>query len=548
MTPAFPQLRAEVLAVGYFRRRPVLEGVSLAVNPGELVLLRGDNGAGKSTLLRTLAGLLSPLAGEALLDGRPVATIRRRELARRMAFLPQQTDASALVGASVGDVAALGRHARGGWLAGAAEGCRHDSAVDRALTRMGLEDLAERDATSLSGGEERRMYIAACLAQEAPLLLLDEPFDQLDAEGRRRLADVLREHLDAGGAAVLATHDETPLRGLPFRVVDVATLAPDPCDVPESSTPARRIPLRRALGVAAALAAVAVLAASLATDSAAFTPEQFGKVLRDYRLPRLLTAFFVGGILSVAGHLYQTVFRNPMASPYTLGTASGAAFGAYAAVAVGGIPLPPAAFAGAILSIAAVRLCAGRGGAGRLLLSGIACGFFFSAASMFLQYRLDPERTFGMVHWGYGAISAAGPGPLALLGAAFAAALASGLAGRPLDALLAGDDAAASFGVPVRSARMAVFLFAAFLTACAVSVCGPVGFVGLVVPHFVRLVAPGRHAATLPAAAVFGGLFLALCDTLPRVLLDGLTPPVGIVTALVGAPVLLVLLRRASRR
>jgi iron complex transport system permease protein len=307
---------------------------------------------------------------------------------------------------------------------------------------------------------------------------------------------------------------------------------------------ARRKAARTAAGLAGALAAALFLAWSLVEGLDGLPPEQARNVLRIYRLPRLWTAFFTGGVLSVAGLLYQTVFRNPMASPYTLGTASGAAFGAYLAVALGGCPLPVAAFAGALLSIGVVRVCAGRGGAARLLLSGIACGFLFSAASMLVQYRLSPEQTYSMVHWGFGSIVAAKPGALALLGGAFAAALLSGVAGRPLDALLAGDGLALSFGVPVRRVRTGVFLFAALLTACAVSVCGPVAFVGLVVPHLVRLTAPGRHARTLPLAAVYGGLFLAVCDTLPRVLFGGLTPPVGVVTAVVGAPALLALLRR----
>lgn len=571
---AAPLLLVESLAAGYGKRRRVVENVDVSVRPGEMLLLRGPNGAGKSTLLQCLAGVMSPISGTVKVatppapNPQPLAPISRRSLARILAYLPQQTDASALVGSTVRDVVALGRFAREGWLQSAGTHTPKTApAIDSALSRMGLSALADRDATGLSGGESRRMYFAACLAQEAKILLLDEPFNQFDEAGRGLVVDALREHLASSGAVVLATHDEKPLAGLPYRVLDIADVSarqrrgtvgvgvsPDrgrtgtPVPPVFGGRGAPTLPHRLLIGIAAAFATAAFLVWTLFAGRSMFaTPEQFQHVLGNYRLPRLLTALFAGGILSVAGLLYQSVFRNPMASPYTLGTASGAAFGAYLSVALGVLPLPVAAFAGALLSIAVVRVCAGRGGAARLLLSGIACSFLFSAASMLVQYRLDPQKTYGMVHWGFGSIVAAKPGALALLGAAFALAVLSGLAGRPLDALLAGDEAAASFGVPVRHVRMGAFLFSALLTSCAVSVCGPVGFVGLVVPHLVRMVAPGKHAWMLPATALFGGLFLALCDALPRALLGGIVPPVGVVTALVGAPVLLFLLGRSRR-
>ena len=549
MDPAEPLLRTAALSAGYRPGRSVVADVALAVHSGEMLLLRGANGAGKSTLLQCLAGVMAPSSGAVFVAGRDIASYSRRGLARRLAYLPQQTDPAALVGATVRDVVALGRFSREGWLQGAATGIRKgDPAVESALSRMGLSDLADRDATGLSGGESRRMYFAACLAQQPDILLLDEPFNQFDATVRDLVADALRAHLAAGGAVILATHSESPLAGLPCRVVDMADLAPHASAVAEP--PALRLARRRRraiLGATAALAAAAFLVWCLRADTLGLDPEQYRRVFRLYRLPRLLTAFFTGGILAVCGLLFQTVFRNPMASPYTLGTASGAAFGVCLALATTSLPAPVAAFAGALLSIAVVRICAGRGGAARLLLSGIACAYLFNAASLLVQYRLSPEKLHAMAHWGYGAVVAARPAALALLGVCFAMATASAVAGRPLDAMLAGDGPAASFGVPVRHVRMAVFLFAALLTACAVSVCGPIAFVGLVVPHLVRMVAPGRHAGMIPVAAVFGGLFLAVCDTLPRILLGGLTPPVGVVTALLGAPVLLYFLGRSRQ-
>ena len=541
-----PLLQTESLSAGYSPGRPVVANVSLVIYPGEMLLLRGANGIGKSTLLQCLAGVMEPASGSVLVNGHPIGGYSRRELARHLAYLPQQTDSSSLVGATVRDVVSLGRFARKGWLESAGIGLPSgDPAIDAALSAMRLDALADRDATGLSGGESRRMYFAACLAQQAGILLLDEPFNQFDASVRDLVADALRAHLASGGAVVLATHSETPLAGIPCRVVEMTDLAPRTPAPAAIRAPRRR--LRAFAGFAAALAAAAFLVWSLRADTLGLSPEQYRNVFRLYRLPRLLTAFFAGGILSVCGLLFQTVFRNPMASPYTLGTASGAAFGVCLAAVAEFLPPPLAAFAGALLSIAVVRVCAGRGGAARLLLSGIACGYLFNAATLLVQYRLSPEKLHAMVHWGFGAIVAARPAPLAMLGVCFALAAASALAGGPLDAILAGDGPAASFGVHVRHVRMAVFLFAALLTSCAVSVCGPIAFVGLVVPHLVRGIAPGRHARMIPAAALYGGLFLAVCDTLPRILFGGLTPPVGVVTALLGAPVLLYLLGRSRQ-
>ena len=548
-TAAADVLRCEGLSVR-LGRKTVIEGFTATFAPGELAVLVGPNGVGKTTLLRALARSLAPRAGRVLLDGVPVAAIPRPDYARRVAWLPQSPDARSLAGFPVRAAVAAGRLPHAGFFGALTR--RDEEAVDRAIAATGLAALAGADAGSLSGGETRRMFLAAALAQEADVLLLDEPFEGLDAEARASLAVLLRDQLAAGRTVVLATHDLAPIGSIPHRVIEmkgrpsVEMTGPPAAEMtgpPAAETTTRHSSLvtRHSLLIAL-LAAVAALCAATARGC---PPE----LLWSYRVPRLLCAFSVGGILAVAGCVYQTLFRNPLASPYTLGTASGATLGACLATALsaGAAPVGGAAFAGALLSLALVRACGGSGArTARLLLGGIACAYLFGAGTMLCQLALSPWESFSMAHWSLGGIVVPeGPWRFALP-AAWCASLALAALSRPLDAILAGDDAALSHGLDPARLRLSLLAASALLVACAVAVCGPVGFVGLLVPHVARLAAGGAHRRLLPACAIGGGLFLALCDAAARALPLAATPPVGVVTAALGAPALVFLLARKS--
>ncbi len=538
-------LRCENLTVR-LGRKTVIEGFTGTFAAGTLAVLSGPNGAGKTTLLRTLARALPPSSGQILLDGNPSEEIPRSAWARRVAYLPQSPDARSLPGFPVRTAVAAGRLPHAGFFGALTR--RDEEAIDRAIAATGLAPYAAADAGSLSGGETRRMFLAAALAQEADILLLDEPFEGLDAAARAALADTIRAQLDAGHAIVLATHDLAPLASIPHRVIEIRAIKNNSdnsttnenknVERAEKSGGSRVFPfvcILVSLLVAAALAAAAVHGCPPG-------------LLWTYRVPRLLCAFCVGGILAVAGCIYQTLFRNPLASPYTLGTASGATLGAYLAtvLAPGLVSVGGAAFAGAMLSLAMVRACGGSGARpARLLLGGIACAYLFGAGTMLCQFAMTPWESFSMAHWSLGGIVVPeGPWRIALP-AAWCAALATTILSRPLDALLAGDDAAFSHGLDPARLRFALLAGAALLVACAVAVCGPVGFVGLLVPHLARLATGAPHGRLLPACAIGG--FLALCDTAARALPLAGTLPVGIVTAVLGAPALAFLLARSNR-
>ncbi len=273
------------------------------------------------------------------------------------------------------------------------------------------------------------------------------------------------------------------------------------------------------------------------------------QVIWTVRLPRALAAFAVGGLLAVAGALMQVMLRNPLADPYVLGVSGGAAVAALMGLMAGlgsqQIALP--AFAGALGSTALVFGLARGGGdwnPSRLLLSGIGLAAGWGALVSFLLALADPSRLPGMLFWLMGDLGAVARPPwLALAVLAVLAVLALPL-GRSLNVLARGSLQAQTLGVPVQRLQPMIHGLAALATALAVTVAGSVGFVGLVVPHLLRLAIGNDQRLLIPAAALVGGTLLVLADTLARTLVAPQQLPVGVVTALLGVPVFLYLLNR----
>lgn len=280
-------------------------------------------------------------------------------------------------------------------------------------------------------------------------------------------------------------------------------------------------------------------------------------IVRDLRLPRALLAAFVGGALALAGATFQALLRNPLAEPYVLGVSSGAAVGAVALIAVGGMALgpwalPAAAFAGALGAIAVVFRIGLRESGGLdirvLLLAGVVVGTFFNACILLLLSFQDVDAFRSALFWMMGGLSGAGWWSVGLMAAATAVSLAllAGLA-RPFDLLAVGEETAGFLGAPVARIRRSAYLLASLLTATAVVVSGGIGFVGLVVPHAVRLAWGGDHRFLLPAAFLAGAAFLPLADLAARLAARPGELPLGVVTAFVGVPFFVWLLRRQTR-
>jgi iron complex transport system permease protein len=285
--------------------------------------------------------------------------------------------------------------------------------------------------------------------------------------------------------------------------------------------------------------------------------EQQLAIVNEIRLPRVVLGLLVGGTLSIAGASYQGVFRNPLADPYLLGAAAGAGLGVTLVIAGAAegsatpVGAPFAAFIGALAAVALAYVL-GASGSGRastasLILAGVAVASFLTALQTYVQQR-NQDTIRQVYSWILGRLSTAGWHDVQLL---LPFAVVSWIVllvhRRVLDVLAVGDDEATTLGIQARRSRLIVVVAASLGTAAAVSVSGLIGFVGIIVPHTVRLLAGRSHRVVLPLSLLFGGAFLCATDLLARTLSAPTEIPIGVVTAFFGAP-FFVLVLRTSRR
>lgn len=273
-------------------------------------------------------------------------------------------------------------------------------------------------------------------------------------------------------------------------------------------------------------------------------------IVWELRMPRVLTAAAVGAGLALCGVVMQALTRNPLADPYLLGLSSGASVGAVAVIVLGiGLLLPVAAFAGALVALVATLALANAAGAltpTRTVLAGLAVSAVFGAiTSLVIFWSATGDSYREILNWLLGSLAGADWGSVALAGGAVVVVGIPLLASaRTLDAFAFGDSAAAALGVHVRRSRVLLLTGTALLTGALVAVSGAIGFVGLILPHAVRLLVGSRNRVLLPLSALAGAIFLVWADTAARTLFDPRELPVGIVTALIGGPVFAVLMLR----
>jgi iron complex transport system permease protein len=295
----------------------------------------------------------------------------------------------------------------------------------------------------------------------------------------------------------------------------------------------------------------------LANVSSGFS-EQEAAILWQLRMPRVVLGGLVGAMLAISGAAYQGVFRNPLADPYLLGVAAGAGLGATLAVAYPPFgtgwpinPLPIAAFAGALIGVAATYLLGRSGGRGRstatLILAGVAVASFMTAAQTFVQQR-NADTIRQVYSWILGALGTAGWREVVLiLPYVIVSGAALWLHRRLLDVMSVGDEEASSLGVRATRVRLIVVVAATLGTAAAVAVSGLIGFVGIIVPHTVRMLLGSSYRVVLPLSVVFGAAFLILTDLLARTVISPAEVPIGVITAFFGAPFFLIVLRSSRR-
>jgi iron complex transport system permease protein len=275
------------------------------------------------------------------------------------------------------------------------------------------------------------------------------------------------------------------------------------------------------------------------------------------RIPRVCTAFLAGAALSISGMTFQAMFRNPLATPFTLGVSSGAALGAalhirfglaFSLLGVSGTSV--SAFLGAIVAILVVygitKVKKGFSTA-TMLLAGVAMSFFFSSVILFTQYMSGLAHSFRILRWMMGSLEVVGFDhvwnifPFVISGSAIVLYLTN-----ELNLMTTGDDIAISRGVNVKKIKKVLFFATSLMVGGVVAICGPIGFVGMMAPHICRLLIGWDHRYLTPASLLFGGMFLTLCDTLSRTLIAPAEIPVGVITALLGGPFFLWLLLSGS--
>jgi iron complex transport system permease protein len=283
---------------------------------------------------------------------------------------------------------------------------------------------------------------------------------------------------------------------------------------------------------------------------------QDAAILGDLRMPRVIVGGLVGASLAASGASYQAVFRNPLADPYLLGAAAGAGLGATIAVAYGPagaveITVPAAAFVGALFGVG-LAYALGRSGLGgrtstSLVLAGVAITSFLTAVQTFLQQQ-NSDTLRQVYTWILGRLGTAGWADVRLaLPSVLLAVVTMFSVRRLLDVIAVGDVEATSLGLHVNRLRLVVVVAASLATAAAVAVGGLIGFVGIIVPHTVRLLAGGSYRALLPLSVLFGAAFLISVDLLARTVVAPGEVPIGVITAFVGAPFFVVVLRRSAR-
>ncbi|MEP7025763.1 MAG: iron ABC transporter permease, partial [Actinomycetota bacterium] len=278
------------------------------------------------------------------------------------------------------------------------------------------------------------------------------------------------------------------------------------------------------------------------------------EIVWQIRVPRVLLAALIGAALTTAGTVVQVLVRNALADPFLLGISSGASVGATAVLLLGALgslglwAISAGSIIGALVAMVSVFAVArqhGRLAPMQLILCGVVMSAFYEAITSFLLFRGNPQATQSVLFWLLGSFGLAAWPQLPILGLVLIAAIVYLLSqARALNALAMGPEAASSLGVDVRRLRRNLFLVASLIAGVAVAVSGVIGFVGLVVPHIVRLIVGSDHRRALPAGIGIGAAFMVLADLLARTVVAPQEMPIGVITAFIGAPVLLVLIRR----
>ncbi len=595
-----------------------LEIDALDVREGEVHALIGPNGCGKSTVLQLLAVNLIPVHGMIQWNDRPLSCFTKTELARTLAFLPQQVTPQFSMTAM--EVVLMGRYAHMKGLG--LPGLEDLNVAEQSLKRMQSLAFRDRDFATLSGGERQRVLLASVLAQQPRAVLLDEPTSALDIHHQISLLRLLRDEAERGTAILFSTHDLTLASHFANRVtlldhgkrivtgsvhevfrteylekvygkeIRLLTGAGAPQVIPNIETslleeenpipPLVHSPALLTLtfsrfigtvGVFGLLALIGLILSPAFGMETIHIPAAIHQMLTStpghrtisaqilaLRLPRVFLGLMAGMALGSAGAAFQCLLRNPLAEPYTLGIASTSSLGAVIALSFPALSPVWGPFSGvqiwaltfALANVAflwRIRMSslAGRNKMG-LLLAGIALGLISGAAIMLVRFIANPLTLRAMDQWMVGGLEGSSWTdviaclPFLVLGLILILRHC-----RDLHQIAFGEEVAQGRGVHVSRVQKRVLLGGSLATAAVVSVAGPIGFVGLLIPHIVRHLVGTDQRLVIPCSMFAGGAILAVADASARCLSiggHGAEVPVGILTSLVGGLGFLILLLR----
>lgn len=551
-----------------FNGHIVLSDITCAFKASSWTHIIGPNGAGKSTLLRVLCGLLEPDEGSVSIDAHRLSAMNAAEKARLIAYVPQRLEA--LPSLRVIDFVMQGTFA---WLKSESSNDALQNARD-ALASLEISSFENRRLSELSGGEQQLCVLASAIAQKAQVILLDEPTSALDIRFSEIFCSALQNLTRKGVTIISTTHDLQIARrfadqtlllsegkclwfgdGFPdaenlaaayqldsayFKVGSVPGSMPEVRKISEKAEPVRTISASRVIVISAVL--VAVIALICPFLGATWTSPD-DEIFWMLRLPRVIWGGVAGAVLALVGASLQALFQNALATPYTLGIASGSSLGAMIAIQcgiVGVFGLPVCAAVGGFASLLAVLGIASRFGLREpiyCLLAGVAASMFCSALGLVIQAFAAPMTAQQMMRWQLGGLEIVGYDAMLTIPVIVLTCFGLFWLCRPLELLSVDVELAAARGVCVERTRVIALVCAGIATSVVVSICGPIGFVGLIIPNAVRKICGAGLKKLFPISALCGAGFLMLADTLSRVLERIAWIPVGVVTAVIGAPI-----------
>ena len=556
--------------------KSVISDFSHDFKPGQWTHLIGPNGSGKTTLIRALAGLIPTSCGDILLNQQPLSQIPPHKRAPLIAYVPQRLE-------DIPPITVIQFVEQGAFAQNQHTPNEIHQLAIQALKDTQIQHLQNRRFDQISCGERQLCVIASALMQKSDIILLDEPTTGLDMHHTLKICHILKQYADSGKTIISSTHELHLANQFANQTILISqgkclwqgsgfpdkTLISDTFQVqlesfsqislvpraessdstePSISHSPKRLLICSTITLIICLCLCPWFGATLALP---WETESAWHIFFDLRIPRVLLGALAGAVLSVVGATFQALFKNPLATPYTLGVASGASLGAFIAIQLSLytlLSLPFCASLGGLIVMAAV-LWISRNARHFwfCLMAGIAASMFCTALGLVIQSFATPLTAQQMMRWQLGGLDIVGystfiTAPLVCLALYILFRHAS-----PLNLLSVDTELAVTRGIHYRRTQAIILITTGLATSLVVSSCGPIGFIGLIIPNALRRFIGADLRVLIPVSALVGAIFLIIADTFARFLERFAWIPVGVITALIGVPLFIYALIQSSK-